>query len=224
MDEDNDLFSVSIDQFTELSEKVKPIGRTISDSQIKTQNQVASFTGIDRLGVFDWVSNTKMDSREVRGKQLFVPMDIRSIKVTGDTRNSYVISEIDHVTVFRFESPITHLVITHCYGIVIVIKGTPLTGIECISSQDVVIECDSYNFVRTTTSDSCRLTGKCDVDTLFDIRNCNDVYVNGERIKGNVFTESRFKMNDSYLEKVEASEDIFIGPSSLPNTSIMKLW
>lgn len=224
MDEEDDIFSVSEDQFTNLYEQVQPLGRTISNAQLHAQSQVTSFTGIDRLGVFEEVSKLKMDSQEIRGKQLFVPTSTRSVRVSGDMRNSYVISEIGHTTVFRFESPLTHLTITHCQGIVIVIKGTPLTGIECISSQDVVIECDSYNFVRTTTSDSCRLTGKCNANTLLDIRNCNDVYLNSERIEGNIFTESRFKMNENSLEKVDISEDIFFRPSSLPNTSIMKLW
>jgi hypothetical protein len=221
---DDDIIHVSEEQFENLYEKSQVLGKTISDNQISTQQKVTSFTGIDRLGNFESVTKDVLQSQQIRGKQLYVPSSIRSVKVTGNIRNSYVISEISHTSVFKLNTPVTHLTITNCSEVVIVITGTSLTGIECINSRDIVIDCELYNFVRTTTSNDCKLTGKCDDNTLFDIRNCFDIYVNGERMSGNMFTESRFKRRENKFEPLTEDEDFYGSPKSVPNLSLLKLW
>lgn len=225
---------VDLDTFTEedilfMEEKTQSLSKTISDSQISTQMNVTSFCGYDRLEKFEKVNNNYLNSDKIKGKQLYVPRSIRNIKITGDERNAYVLTEIKNTTLFNFQSPVTHMVITNCKGIVIRVGGKLIAGIECINSSDIIIECDSHSFVRTTTSNSCKITGKTNNDTLIDVRNCFDIYFNNERIETNIFTEGRFKGENGKkggLRRVPSSEDLLHKPfpNSMPNMTFMKKW
>lgn len=210
--------SESIDDITE---KAYRIGTMIGTQQLRTQSQVTSFVG--NISHFCHTKNV-VDSSKIHGQQLYVPSNVRSIKIIGNTRGSYVISNIRSTTVFRFTSPVTHLTITNCSDTVIVIQGRSIAGIECINSRNIVIECESYDFVRVTTTYNCQLNGLCHADTLLDVRNSMDIHFNGKPIHTNVFTEGRFKVVNDTFEQLPWEEDISATSKSAPNLSVLKLW
>lgn len=217
----DDSYRFTSDSMEDIAEKGLRIGEAISVQQLQTQRQVTSFTGT--VSHFRRAKNM-LDSSKIRGDQLYVPNNVRSIKVVGNTRGSYVISEVSTTTVFRFTSPVTHLTITNCSDIVIVIQGRSIAGIECINSRNIVIECESYDFVRTTTTYNCQLNGMCHADTLLDIRNCMDIHFNGKSIQTNVFSEGRFKIVNDTFQRLSWEDDISATSKSAPNISILKLW
>lgn len=214
-------YQFTSDSMDEVFEKGLRIGKTIGEQQLRTQGHITSFTGT--VTRFEKAKST-MDSSKIHGQQLYVPTSLRSFKVVGSTRGSYVISEVDTTTVFRFTSPVTHLTITNCSNLVIVIQGRSIAGIECINSRNIVIDCESYDFVRATTTYNCQLNGLCHADTLVDMRNSTDIHFNGNPIEINAFTEGRFKMKGGGFRRLSIEEDISATSKSAPNVSVLKLW
>jgi len=213
-------------EFAFLKQKTENLCEKISKKQLQTQSNVVSFYGVDKKNKFHSISNNKMDSLEIKGDQFFVPKSMRNIKIKGNEKNSYVLSEIKNTTFFKFNSPVIHLTITNCENLVIKIKKNSLTGIECINCTDIVIDCESHSFVRTTTSSYCEISGDLNENTLIDVRNCNDIFFNKEKIVGNMFTEGRFRKRNGELYLIPIEEDLLSRPfyHSMPNMSLMKMW
>lgn len=214
------------DQFDSLKTKAENLSEIVSKNQLRVQLNVVSFYGVNRKNKFDPVINNVMESLEIKGKQIYVPKSVRNIKIKGNEKNSYVLSEIVNTTFFEFESPVIHLTLTKCQNLVIKINEKSLTGIECINCSDIVIDCESHYFVRTTSSSHCEISGDLNENTLIDVKNCDDIYFNKERIEGNMYTEGRFKKRDGKLNLISSKEDFLFRrfATSLPNTTVIKMW
>lgn len=207
-----------------LTDKSQVIGGEVAKNQLSTQSHVISLCGRNRKGTFPTLRNPKnVNLSSLRGGQFFVPESTRLIKISekaGVPGAPFVISEICHTTVIDFDCIITQLIVTNSHNIVIRMKKAPIAGIECINSSNIIIDADSCNFVRAITSSDVKVNGECDGDVLLDMRNCIDVFVNGEKIEVGMYTEGRFSFSpqDKSFLRLEKKHDIYrVGGSDAPD-------
>lgn len=219
---DFDTFSDT--ELSELQEKSEHLGKVIGKSQLSTQGNVISLWGRNRMGTIDTLTLSVIDAEEARGNQYHIGCSQKILRVNGTptTAVSVVLSEIKHKMVIEINVPLSQVTLSNCSDLVLNLKHHPVAGIECINSKDLIICSDDTSFIRATTSCGVRLKGESD-DLLLDIRNCEDIYVNNERIQACMFNEGRYRNGSDGFKRLSASKDVFSGKaSSLPNMSIRK--
>ena len=231
---------VDFDNLTEeeligLNDKALAIGGEVAKNQLSTQSHVVSLCGRNRKGTFPVLKHGKLSLNNLRGGQFFVPESLRLIRVTeshgSESRHGscpFVITEIGHTTVIDFECELTQLTITKCQNLVIKMRKAPIAGIECIDSNNIIVDAENCNFVRATTSFDVKFNGQCDATVLLDVRNCTDVFVNNCQIDVGFFSEGRisFSPKDKSFVPLNPSEDLYrtgiTGGTSMPNLTLLK--
>lgn len=234
-----DFDNVTAEDLEALTKKSLEIGGEIARNQLSTQSHVVSLCGRNRKGTFTVLKNGKLDVNDIRGGQFFVPTDLRLIRITDSSlgRRSedrpfgpcpFVITEIDHTTVIDFDCEVTQLTITKSRNLVIRMKKAPIAGIECIDSNNIIVDAEKCNFVRATTSSDVKINGRCDDTVLLDMRNCVDVFVNNQQIDVGFFSEGRFSFSphEKSFVPLSASDDLLgssaPGSSRMPNLTLLK--
>src|SRR3990167_53901 len=224
-----DFDNVTTEELNNLTDKSSEIGREVAKNQISTQSHVVSLCGRNRKGTFPMLKSGKLNVNDLRGGQFFVPKEFRLIRITGTDLDPspvpIVISEICHTTVIDFDCVITQLTITNSKDLVIRMKKAPIAGIECIDSNNVIVDVEKCNFVRATTSFDVKINGRCDDTFLLDLRNCTDVFVNNQQIDVGFFSEGRFSFSpqDRSFVPVSSYNDLAASSNgSMPNLTLLK--
>ncbi len=231
-----DFDQVTDDEMSGLMDKAASLGKNICEKQLSTQGKVTSFCGRNRLNSIPSIKSNLLKIDQILGKQLFVPMSYKLIRVleAEGVSCSLVLAEIKHTLVLDIKCRLHQLTITNCSNLVIRMERAPIAGIECINSKNINIDAENQNFLRATTTSDLKISGHCNSESLLDIRNCLDVHVNNERIDAGIYTEGRYKRsleNDTFvklsprtdhLSGTSCDENQPRGARSLPDISLLK--
>lgn len=132
----------------------------------------------------------------------------------------------EHIaTRFHFDSDVINLTITHCKNIRIDIEGDIKVGIECISSHNISINCESFYFTRIHSCNNIVVNGDAKRSSILDMRYSLDIMVGGQVIMGNAFTSIRYTLSkDGAYVRVSDNDDVFQfdGAKSLPDVTLAK--
>lgn len=228
-----DFDTVTDEDLNALTQKSLEIGGEVAKNQLSTQSHVVSLCGRNRKGTFPTLKggNGPFKLNDLHGGQFFVPKDLRLIRITDPGGSGgpcpFVITEINHTTVIDFDCVVTQLTITNSRDLVIRMKKAPIAGIECIDSNNIIVDAEKCNFVRATTSFDVKINGSCDDTVLLDVRNCTDVFVNNQQIDIGFFSEGRFSFSphDKSFVPVSSFDDLAGssgGSARMPNLTLLK--
>lgn len=246
-----DFDETTPEQLNEEAEKAHVLTRKVSEHQLETQSNCVTFSGVDRKDGFIKIPcNKRIPATEARGQQYHVAKGTRQIDITGCWKISPIISELsgsiftDRELLMRgvkvnstlevkdriatriwFDADLINLTITHCENIRIEVEGDVKVGIECISSDNVYIGCESFYFIRADECTNLTVAGDAKRSSMLDLRKSTNVNVGGQCVTSNALTSLRYKMNDEgWYVRVLDDEDVFkfAGAKSLPDITLMK--
>lgn len=167
----------------------------VCNLQLKMQSNVVSFCGNPKRTGYEQLHLSKFNVEDIRGKKIFLPDNIKEITIeTSNIEDNlpFVFAEITSLLIVHIECRISQLTITRCKNVNFRIKRAPIAGIECVLCDDIVIEGENCNFVRTTYSHRVNIEGECDENVIIDIRSSQNIYVNGHDFPDNVFANHSY--------------------------------